>query len=164
MKFRSAARRFPAFLAAFLISACIADAAPSPAQVLPKLAGDWVVTSAKVNTVGMAAYAPDDPALLGLRLGVTGDRLSMDGHICESPRIVSETIPFGTLIRQTYEASPTDMGIEEAGSSRTAHFITCGKGDIGPSYERGSWIAEMESDTIAMNWFDSVLLLLKRAR
>ena len=42
------------------------------------------------------------------------------------------------------------------------HFITCGKGDIGPSYERGSWIAEIESDTIAMNWFDSVLLFLQR--
>jgi hypothetical protein len=120
-----------------------------------------------VNTVGIAAYAPDDPALMALRLAVSADRLVMDGagdgHVCLSPEVASETLSFATLISQTYEASPADMGVDAAGKDRQAHFITCAKGDIGPSYDRGSWIVEMDSDTIAMNWFDSVLLILKRA-
>ena len=162
MIFRNAARSVSGFMAAFLISGCMASAAPSPASVPARLTGNWVVTSAKVNTSGVAAYLPDDPALLALRLTVSADRLSMDGHACESPRIASETLPFEALISQTYEASPADMGIAPAGKDYVTHFITCGKGDIGPDYDRGSWIAEMESDTIAMNWFDSVLLVLRR--
>jgi hypothetical protein len=164
MIFRNAARTLPTFLAAFLISACMAVAAPSPLPVPSKLAGNWKVTAAKVNTVGIAAYLPDDPALLDLRLVVTGNSLAMDGHTCESPRITTEPVRFDTLITQTYEASPADMGVTSADSAHKTHFITCGKGDIGPSYERGSWIAEIESDTIAMNWFDSVLLFLQRTR
>ena len=163
MIFRNAAGSLSSFLAAFLISGCI-SAAPSPKPVPASLAGSWAVTSAKVNTVGMAAYLPDDPALMALRLAVSRDRLAMDGHVCESPGIASETLTFGTLVSQTYEASPADMGIEAAGKDRLTHFITCAKGDIGPSYDRGSWIVEMDSDTIAMNWFDSVLLILKRDR
>jgi hypothetical protein len=142
----------------------MAVAGPSPAPVLPTLAGNWTVTSAKVNTTGIAAYLPDDPALLKLRLVVTGDSLAMDGHTCESPRVTTEPAQFGNLIKRTYEATPADMGVTSADSTQPTHFITCGKGDIGPSYERGSWIAEIESDTIAMNWFDSVLLFLKRTR
>jgi hypothetical protein len=162
MIFRNAARSATGFMAALLISGCMASAAPSPASVPARLTGNWVVTSSKVNTAGVAAYLPDDPALLALRLTVSADRLSMDGHTCESPRIASETLPFEALISQTYEASPADMGIASANKDHVTHFITCGKGDIGPGYDRGSWIAEMESDTIAMNWFDSVLLVLKR--
>jgi hypothetical protein len=112
----------------------------------------------------MAAYLPDDPALLGLRLVVTGDSLAMDGHTCESPRLATEPAQFSDLIARTYETSPADMGVTSTNSARPTHFITCGKGDIGPSYDRGSWIAEIESDTIAMNWFDSVLLFLQRTR
>ena len=164
MIFRNAARTFPTFLAPFLISACMAVAAPSPPPVPSNLAGTWKVTSAKVNTTGIAAYLPDDPALLDLRLVVTGDSLAMDGHTCESPRITTEPAQFGDLITRTYEATPADMGVTSADSTRLTHFITCGKGDIGPSYERGSWIAEIESGTIAMNWFDSVLLFLQRSR
>ena len=164
MIFRNAARTLPTFLAAFLISACMAVAAPSPTPVPSNLAGIWKVTSAKVNTVGIAAYLPDDPALLDLRLVVTGDSLAMDGHTCESPRITTEPVRFGDLITRTYEATPADMGVTSANLTQPTHFITCGKGDIGPSYERGSWIAEIESDTIAMNWFDSVLLFLQRTR
>jgi len=164
MIIRNAARTVPAFLAAFLISACMADAASPPATVPSKLAGAWTVTSANVNTVGVAAYLPDDPALLKLRLLVTGDSFAMDGHTCESPQIVTEPVKFGTLIEETYEASPADMGVTSADVTHTTNFITCGQGDIGPSYDRGSWIAEIEPDTIAMNWFDSVLLFLKRAR
>lgn len=162
MIFRNAARSVSGFMAALLISGCMASAASTPAPVPAKLTGNWVVTSAKVNTSGVAAYSPDDPALMALRLAVSADRLSMDGHACESPRIASETLPFNALISQTYEASPADMGIASAGKDYVTHFISCGKGDIGPGYDRGSWIAEMESDTIAMNWFDSVLLVLKR--
>ena len=164
MIFRNAARIMPPLLAALLISACMAIAGPSPAPVPSTLAGNWTVTSAKVNTAGMAAYLPDDPTLLNLRLVVTGDNLAMDGHICESPRITTEPVQFGKLIKRTYEATPADMGVTSANSTQPTHFITCGKGDIGPSYERGSWIAEIESDTIAMNWFDSVLLFLQRTR
>ena len=80
------------------------------------------------------------------------------------PQITSEPVRFDSLITQTYEATPADMGITSADSTQRTHFITCGKGDIGPSYERGSWIAEIGSDTIAMNWFDSVLLFLQRTR
>jgi hypothetical protein len=167
MIFRNAAGSLSSFMAALLISSCI-SAAPSAKSVPATLTGDWTVTSAKVNTVGIAAYAPDDPALMALRLAVSADRLAMDGnadgHVCESPRVASETLSFATLISQTYEASPADMGIDAAGKDRPAHFITCAKGDIGPSYDRGSWIVEMDSDTIAMNWFDSVLLILKRVR
>jgi hypothetical protein len=164
MIFRNAARTLPTFLATFLISACIAVAAPSPTPVPSSLEGNWKVTSAKVNTAGIAAYLPDDPALLGLRLVVTGNILAMDGHTCESPQITSEPVQFGVLITQTYEATPADMGVTSADSTQLTHFITCGKGDIGPSYDRGSWIAEIESDMIAMNWFDSVLLFLQRTR
>ena len=164
MIFRNAARITPPLLAALLISACMAIAAPPTTPVPSTLAGNWTVTSAKVNTAGMAAYLPDDPALLKLGLVVTGDSLAMDGHTCESPRITSEPVRFDTLITRTYEATPADMGVTSADSTQPTHFITCGKGDIGPSYERGSWIAEIESDTIAMNWFDSVLLFLKRTR
>ena len=96
MIFRNAARTFPTFLAAFLISACMAVAAPSPTPVPSNLAGTWKVTSAKVNTTGIAAYLPDDPALLDLRLVVTGDSLAMDGHTCKSPRITTEPARFGT--------------------------------------------------------------------
>jgi hypothetical protein len=121
-----------------------------------------------VNTTGIAAYAPDDPSLMALRLAVSADRLVMDGdgdgHVCESPRVASKMLAFATLISQTYEASPADMGVDAAGKDRPAHFITCAKGDIGPSYDRGSWIVEMDSGTIAMNWFDSVLLILERVR
>ena len=162
MIFRNAARSASGFMAALLISGCMASAAPSPASVPARLTGNWVVTAAKVNTSGGAAYLPDAPTLLALRLAGSADRLSMDGHTCESPGITSETLPFEALISQTYEASPTDMGIASADKNHVTHFITCGKGDIGPSYDRGSWIAEMESGTIAMNWFDSVLLVLKR--
>jgi hypothetical protein len=164
MIFRNAAPTTPALFVAFLISACTASAAPSPAPVPPNLAGNWAVTSAKVNTTGIAAYLPDDPALLDLRLAVTGDTIAMDGHACESPRIITEPARFSTLIKETYEATPADMGITSADSTHKTHFITCGKGDIGPSYGRGSWIAEIDSDTVAMNWFDSVLLFLKRTR
>jgi hypothetical protein len=163
MIFRNAGRTVPAFLAAFLISACAANAAPPPSSVPSKLAGTWAVTSAKTNTAGMAAYLPDDPALLGLRLAVTGDSFAMDGHSCESPQITTEPVQFGALIQQTYEATPADMGVTSANSTHKTHFITCGQGDIGPAYDRGSWIAEIGPDTIAMNWFDSVLLYLKRA-
>src|SRR3954451_18316567 len=134
MIFRNAARTFPAFLAAFLISACIAVAAPSPTPVPPNLVGNWTVTSAKINTSGIAAYLPDDPALLDLRLLVTDDSLAMDGHTCESPRIATEPVQFGVLITQTYEATPADMEVTSADSTHVTHFITCGKGDIGPSY------------------------------
>jgi hypothetical protein len=164
MIFRNAARITPPLLAALLISACMAVAGPSPAPVPPTLTGNWTVTSAKVNTTGITAYLPDDPALLKLRLVVSGDSLAMDGHTCESPRVKTEPAQFGNLIKRTYEATPADMGVTSADSTQPTHFITCGKGDIGPSYERGSWIAEIESDTIAMNWFDSVLLFLKRTR
>ena len=164
MVFRNAARTFHTFLATFLISACMAFAAPSSAPVPSKLTGNWTVTSAKVNTAGVTAYMPDDPALLGLRLVVTGDSLAMDGHTCESPRLATEQARFSDLIARTYEVSPAEMGVTSADSTRPTHFITCGKGDIGPSYERGSWIAEIEPDTIAMNWFDSVLLFLQRTR
>ncbi len=168
MIFRNAARTLHTFLATFLISACMASAAPSPAPVPSKLpsnlTGNWTVTSAKVNTAGVAAYLPDDPALLGLRLVVTGDSLAMDGHTCESPRLATEQARFSDLIARTYEVAPAEMGVTSADSTRPTHFITCGKGDIGPSYERGSWIAEIESDTIAMNWFDSVLLFLQRTK
>jgi len=163
MIFRNAARTFHTFLATFLISACMAVAEPS-SPVPSTLVGNWTVTSAKVNTAGIAAYLPDDPALLDLRLIVTGDSLAMDGHTCESPRIASEPVRFDTLITRTYEATPADMGVTSADSTRLTHFMTCGKGDIGPSYGRGSWIAEIGSDTIAMNWFDSVLLFLRRTR
>jgi hypothetical protein len=173
MIFRNAGRIVPAFLAAFLISACAADAAPpapvpmssapAPSAVPSKLAGAWAVTSAKTNTAGIAAYLPDDPALLRLRLAVTGDSLAMDGHSCESPQITSEPVQFSALIQQTYEVSPADMGVSSADETHTTNFITCGQGDIGPSYDRGSWIAEIGPDTIAMNWFDSVLLYLKKA-
>jgi hypothetical protein len=168
MIFRNAARTFHTFLATFLISACMAFAAPSPTPALSNLpsnlTGNWTVTAAKVNNAGVATYLPDDPALLGLHLVVTGDSLAMDGHTCESPRLATEPAQFGDLIARTYETSPADMGVTSADSTRLTHFITCGKGDIGPSYERGSWIAEIESDTIAMNWFDSVLLFLQRTR
>src|SRR3954463_167516 len=100
MIFRNAGRTVPAFLAAFLISACAADAAPpapvptssppAPSAVPLKLAGAWGGTSAQQNTAGIAAYLPDDPALLRLRLAVTSDSLAMDGHSCESPHITSE--------------------------------------------------------------------------
>lgn len=169
MIFRNAAGSLSSFMAALLISSCI-SAAPSAKSVPATLTGDWTVTSAKVNTVGIAAYAPDDPALMALRLAVSTDRLAMDKagdgdrHVCDSPRVASETLAFETLISQTYEASPADMGVDAVGKDRQAHFITCAKGDIGPSYDRGSWIVEMDSDTIAMNWFDSVLLILKRVR
>ena len=73
-----------------------------------------------------------------------------------SPPRVSTPCP-ATLARP---APPADA----AGKDRPAHFITCAKGDIGPSYDRGSWIVEMDSGTIAMNWFDSVLLILERVR
>jgi hypothetical protein len=167
MMFRNAARSVSGFMAALLISSCV-SAAPPAGSVPADLAGDWAVTSAKVNTTGIAAYAPDDPSLMALRLAVSADRLVMDGagdgHVCESPRVASEMLAFATLISQTYEASPADMGVDAAGKDRPAHFITCAKGDIGPSYDRGSWIVEMDSGTIAMNWFDSVLLILKRVR
>jgi hypothetical protein len=173
MIFRNAGRTVPAFLAAFLISACAADAAPpapvptssppAPSAVPSKLAGAWAVTSAKTNTAGIAAYLPDDLALLRLRLAVTGDSLAMDGHSCESPQITSEPVQFSALIQQTYEVSPADMDVSSADETHTTNFITCGQGDIGPSYDRGSWIAEIGPDTIAMNWFDSVLLYLKKA-
>jgi hypothetical protein len=163
MIFRNAGRTVPAFLAAFLISACVANAAPQPSSVPSKLAGTWAVTSAKTNTVGIAAYLPNDPALLGLRLAVTGDSLAMDGHRCESPQITTEPVQFDALIRQTYEVSPADMGVTSADKTHTTNFITCSQGDIGPASDRGSWIAEIEPGTIAMNWFDSVLLYLKRA-
>ena len=164
MIFRNAARITPPLFAALLMSACMAFAAPPTTPVPSTLGGNWTVTSAKVNTAGIAAYLPDDPALLGLRLVVTGDSLAMDGHTCESPRLATEKAQFSDLITRTYEATPADMGVTSADSTRPTHFITCGKGDIGPSYERGSWIAEIESDTIAMNWFDSVLLFLQRTR
>jgi len=164
MIFRNAAPTILTLFAAFLISACTASAAPSPAPVPLNLAGNWVVKSAKVNTTGIAAYLPDDPALLDLRLAVTGDTIAMDGHACESPRITPEPARFSTLIKETCETAPADMGVTSADSTHRTHFITCGKGDIGPSYERGSWIAEIDSDTIAMNWFDGVLLFLKRTR
>jgi hypothetical protein len=168
MILRNAARTLPTFLAALLISACTAVAGPSssplPSSLPSNLIGNWKITAAKVNNTGIAAYLPDDPALLDIRLLVTGDSLAMDGHTCESPRISTEPAQFSELITRTYEASPADMGVISADSAHPTHFITCGKGDIGPSYERGSWIAEIESDTIAMNWFDGVLLFLKRTK
>ncbi len=93
MIFRNAARSASGFLAALLISGCMASAAPSPASVPARLTGNWVVTSAKVNTAGVAAYLPDDPALLALRLAVSADRLSMDGHTCESPASPAKRCP-----------------------------------------------------------------------
>src|SRR4051794_9778388 len=125
MIFRNAARSATGFMAALLISGCLASAAPSPASVPAQLTGNWGVTSAQGNSTGFAAYSPDDPALLALRLTVSADRLSMDGHACESPRIASETLPFEALVSQTYEVSPADMGIASANKDHVTHFITC---------------------------------------
>ena len=159
----NAARAWAPLAAAFLLAGCAVDAAPAGSgQVPPTLAGTWSASSAKVDTVGVAAYLPDDPALLGLRLHVAGDSLAMDGHTCESPAVATETLTLRALIEETYETSPDAMGVASADVPQPTHFITCGSGDIGPSYDRGSWIAQLSPDLIAMSWFDGVLLILKR--
>ncbi|WP_158044350.1 hypothetical protein [Skermanella pratensis] len=159
----NAARAWTALAAAFLLAGCAADAAPAGSgQVPPALAGTWSASSAKVDTTGVTAYLPDDPALLALRLHVTGDSLAMDGHTCTSPQIITETLPLRTLIEETYDASPDAMGVDSPDAPHPTHFITCGSGDIGPSYDRGSWISRISPDLIAMNWFDGVLLFLTR--
>lgn len=159
----NAARAWAVLAAAFLLAGCAADAAPAGSgQVPPALAGTWWASSAKVDTVGVAAYLPDDPALLALRLDVTGDSLAMDGHVCKSPAVATETLPLRVLIAETYEVSPDAMGVASPDVPHPTHFITCGSGDIGPSYDRGSWISQITPDLIAMSWFDGVLLFLKR--
>lgn len=133
-----------------------------------RLAGRWKVVGLAPGS-GVGAFVKDDTAYVGRVLIVSADRLGWTEPRAKGATLsdVCEGLVTQPLFGQAANAYRKQFGAQLAALGMTAkgpHAIECMAGNWGPEAAGGATVYLDRKGTLAMSWYDGVVLKLVRTK